>query len=256
MIGMKLHGIATLFGVLLAWTVFHAIPAACLTDARVNSQDLTEFLTARDRGDVGSLNAAIREAGKQAASRGDYRSYLRLALVSKWMCEAADDRGDGKAVKEAAQSGINAAEHAVRLNPESSDAHWLLGDLLGQMIPHVAGGGIRYGSRSTRELDKALQLDPKNSEAMISRAIAYFLTPHAFGGSREKAIALLEKVAAPDNTTDAACAAHVWLARVYADRGALQKAQEEAKEAEHLNPQRLFAQRVYNEVATLNGVAH
>jgi tetratricopeptide (TPR) repeat protein len=256
MIGMKLRGIAPLVGVLLAWTVFRIIPAACVTDAQVTSQDLTEFLTARDRGDVGSLHAAIREAGGQAASRGDYPSHLRLALVSKWMCEAADDRGDGKAVKEAARSGINAAEHAVMLNPESSGAHWLLGDLLGQMIPLVAGGGIRLGSRATRELDRALQLDPKNSEAMISRAIAYFLTPHAFGGSKEKAIALLEKVAVPDNATDAACAAHVWLARVYADRGALQKAREEAEEAEHLNPKRLFAQRVYSEVAAWNGVAH
>jgi len=71
-------------------------------------------------------------------------------------------------VKEAAQSGVAAAEIAVKVNPNSSQAHQLLADLLGQLAPNVTGGGMKYGQRSTDEADKAIELDQKNGDAYVS----------------------------------------------------------------------------------------
>lgn len=58
-------------------------------------------------------------------------------------------------MKQAAQDGVAAAEKTVALDASSSEAHRLEGDALGELIPHVFAGGMRYGRRSTEGLDKA-----------------------------------------------------------------------------------------------------
>jgi len=57
------------------------------------------------------------------------------------------------------------------------DAYWLLSQLLGMLIPHVLGGGPRLGPESTREANRAIDLDPGNAQAPIARAR---LLLHAF----------------------------------------------------------------------------
>jgi hypothetical protein len=56
-------------------------------------------------------------------------AYLRLALLQDWMCEAAESRQDQKLIKQAAESGVAAAEAAVKLNPTPSEAHQWVGGL-------------------------------------------------------------------------------------------------------------------------------
>jgi len=163
------------------------------------------------------------------------------------MYEAAQAHHDNKLLKESAQGGIAAAEKAVKLNANSSEAHRLLGHLLSELIPHVFAGGMRYGSRSTAEVEKAIQLDPRNAEAYVDRGTNYFFTPEMFGGSKEKAIEMLKKAIDLDPNSDTA---HAWLASVYQATGRHNDARREIQEALRLNPDRGFAKYVSSQIAS------
>lgn len=204
---------------------------------------LTIARKARDRGDVKTLQAEITKAKKKTKSFDDY---IRLALFYNWMCEAAESSNNRGMVKEAAQAGIAFAEKAVELNPTSSHAHQLLADLLGQLAPNVTGGGMKYGQRSVNEADKAIELDPKNAEAYVTRAISYLYTPEAFGGNKQKALEFFSKAKELDSQADSP---RIWLALFYIEAGKLDDARREINEARRLNPERKFAQFVYEQVS-------
>jgi tetratricopeptide (TPR) repeat protein len=196
---------------------------------------------ARDKGDIGAPQTLIRNARDEAGRTNAFDANLRLALIDAWLCEAAHDHQDDKLVKQASQDGVAAAERAVKLNPESSEAHRLAGELLGELIPHVFAGGIRYGARSTAEIEKAIQLDPQNPNAYVARGLDYYFTPKAFGGNKDKAIEMFKKAVATDPASDAAATAHIWLTKIYQSLGKTADASSEINEALKMNPDRLFA---------------
>jgi len=202
--------------------------------------------TARDGGDVKTLQTEITKAEKKAAETKSFDDYIRLALLHDYMCEAAESSNSRGMVKEAAQSGVAAAEIAVKLNPNSSLAHQLLADLLGQLAPNVTGGGMKYGQRSTDEADKAIELDPKNSDAYVTRAISYLYTPEAFGGNKQKAFEFFSKARELDPQADSP---HIWLALYHLDAGKTDDSLREINEARRLNPGRKFAEFVFEQVS-------
>jgi tetratricopeptide (TPR) repeat protein len=213
------------------------------------SKEDTSVLTARkarDRGDVKTLQNEISNAEKKAAANRSFDDYVRLALLQDFMCEAAESGNNRKLVKPAAEAGIVAAEMAIKLNPNSSQAHQLLADLLGQLAPNVMGGGMKYGQRSTEEADIAIKLDPGNAEAYVTRAISYLYTPEAFGGNKPKALEFFKKAAELDPQLDTP---HIWLALYYLEAEKTADALREINEARRLNPDRMFSQFVYEQAA-------
>lgn len=196
---------------------------------------------ARDSGD----SAVLRKEIARVRQDGGFDGQLRTALLNFWLCETLYAMQDTKGVRLAAEAGVAAAEKAAKLRPDSSDAHRLLGDLLGQLIPHVFAGGMRYGPRSTREVEKALQLDPRNVEAHIARATSYFFTPSAFGGSKEKAVEHLRRAIELDPRSDTA---HLWLAQVYAELKQKDRATTELEEARRLNPNRGYTRYLMTQI--------
>jgi tetratricopeptide (TPR) repeat protein len=210
-----------------------------------DAPDVVAARKARDRASVEELQKIVARAQHDADETKSFDSYLRVALFSVWLCEAAEDRGQEAIFKPAAEAGMAAAEKAVALNPQSSDAHQLLGDLLAQLVPHVFGGGMKYGKRSTDEMDKALELDPKNVNAYVSRAISYYYSPETFGGSKEKAFELLNKAVAIDTKADSP---HLWLAMFYLDTNRRDDALREINLARGANPERAFTNYVYSMV--------
>jgi len=196
---------------------------------------------ARDSGD----SATLRQEIVRARQNGGFDGQLRTALLNLWLCETLYAVQDTKGIRLAAEAGVAAAEQAVKLRPDSSEAHRLLGDLLGQLIPHVFAGGMRYGPRSTREIEKALQLDARNAEAHIARATSYFFTPSAFGGSKEKAMEHLRHAIELDPRSDTA---HLWLAQVYADLKQRDRAAAELEEARRLNPNRGYTRYLISQI--------
>jgi tetratricopeptide (TPR) repeat protein len=203
----------------------------------------------RDSASIEGLQKIIAKAQKEATETNSFDAYLRLALFQSWLCEASEAQKNEKLLKQAATDGIAAAEKATALNSKSSDAHWLIGDLLGRLIPHVFGGGMRFGKRATDELDKAIELDPKNANACVSRAISYFYTPEAFGGSRDKAFELLRKAVEIDSQADTP---HVWLALFFLEAHQNRPALDEILRARQINSNRAFTNAIYEQVARAN----
>lgn len=205
--------------------------------------------SARDRADIESLRMLVDEGHSQAQQKNNAEAWQQVAQLEQWVCEAAHVHKDEKVLKSAAQNGISAAEKAVALDANSSEAHRLLGDLMGEMIPHTFMGGMRLGKRAGSELDKAIQLDPRNANAYLGRAIGYYFTPSAFGGSHEKAAELLKKAAEIDPANDTA---HIWLAQVYLADGRHDDAAREVAEALRIDPDREFAKQVQQLILTRN----
>jgi hypothetical protein len=235
------------FGFLFA--NYLALPQLLNAQTKSESRDVIGARQARDSASVEGLQEVIAETQKEATDTNSVDAYLRLALFQSWLCEAAEAHKDETLIKQAAKDGVAAAEKAVALNPRSSEAHWLVGDLLGRLIPHVFGGGMRYGKRAADEMDKAIALDSKNANACVSRAISYFYTPEAFGGSRDKAFAMLRKAVELDSQADTP---HVWLALFFLEAHQNRPALDEILRARQLNSNRAFTNAMYEQVARAN----
>ena len=225
-------------------------PGANALAALSDDPALLQARRARDQGDVQALRGATETVRSDASNKNSFEGYVRLALLEDWMCEAAYDHQDNRLVKQAAQAGIAAAREAAKLNPNSSDAHWLLSELLGKLIPHVMGGGPRFGPESTRAADRAIELDPRNAHAYIARALDYFFTPSMFGGSKPKAVEMLKKAIEIDRASDAADTAHILLAQAYFDLGQRDDALREIQEALRSNPERRWAQYINQQITS------
>lgn len=225
---------------------FTAPPQSSNAQIRDESSDITAARKARDSASVEELQKIIAKTKNEAAENNSPEVYLRLALFHVWLCEAIESSQKNDLFKQAAEDGVAAAEKAVALNPNSSEAHQLLGDLLNQLIPHVFGGGMRYGARATDEIEKALELNPKNVDALVSRAIIYYYTPDKFGGSRQKAFEMLEKAVGIDAKADSP---RIWLAFFYLGAKKNQEAFKHISVAREINPDRTFTNYVYGEVS-------
>jgi tetratricopeptide (TPR) repeat protein len=213
---------------------------------RADEKDSVAARDARDRASVDELSAIIAREKQAAKGNETFDANIRLAVLHLWLCEAAEVHKDNKVVKQAAQDGLTAAERAVALNQPSSQAHQLVGELLSRLIPQVFGGGMRYGKRAADEMDKAIQLDPKNADAYLSRAISYYYTPKAFGGSKDKAFEFLQTAAELDRDADTA---HIWMAMFHLEANRIKEASAEIALASRVNPKRAFTKTVAAQIS-------
>jgi tetratricopeptide (TPR) repeat protein len=118
-------------------------------------------------------------------SAGDAESYNLLCrayyMIDEW------DRG------------IIACERAVKLAPESSLYHLWLARIYGEKADHVgflSGAGLVKKVRT--EFERAVELDPKRSEARADLAQFYLQAPALVGGGKDKARAQVEALAGFD----------------------------------------------------------
>lgn len=212
---------------------------------------MSQAREARDRADVASLQAMIREATADTPPKPTARDYIEVARLNEWLLEAAGDRNDKPVLAPATKAGVAAARRAVALSPKSSEAHALLGSLLGQLTEYVPLGGMRYGPESKNELDEALQLDPNNQGAYVSRALDYYFTPSLFGGSKEKAAEYLHKAIGISPNSDGAASAYIWLAQMALKQGEKSQAARDIQSALKIDPDRVFAQQVEKQINSL-----
>jgi tetratricopeptide (TPR) repeat protein len=87
------------------------------------------------------------------------------------------------------------AQHAVDLDGKNSDYHLKLGQIFGEMAARASffsAGSLAIKFR--KEVEIAIELDPRNLDALDSMMQFKFQAPGLMGGSKDEARALAEKI--------------------------------------------------------------
>ncbi|MCZ2150895.1 MAG: tetratricopeptide repeat protein [Bryobacterales bacterium] len=155
---------------------------------------LADLRAARDRQDRPGLEKIITDFSAAAERNAkDAGAQYDLAIANSYLAEISLEMRQRNEARSAAEAGIRAAEKAVALKPEVAEYHRILGTLCGQVIPANVMAGLRYGRCALDSVNKAVQLDPKSSDAYLSRGVGYYYLPAAFGGGVDLAIKDMEK---------------------------------------------------------------
>jgi tetratricopeptide (TPR) repeat protein len=208
--------------------------------AAVNWDD-SELIKARDRQDraaiekiAGELRAAAEKDPNDAAAQ------YRLALAESYSAEVAIETRDKAAAKNAAQTGIDAAERAVNLKPDSPEYQRILGTLCGQIISGNGLAALKYGKCALNAVNKAIELDPKSSMAYLSHGVGNYYLPPALGGGMDVAVKDFRK-AIELNAKNAD--AWLWLGIALRHENQADEARKAIAKSVELNPNRVWAKQ-------------
>lgn len=122
------------------------------------------------------------------------------ALV--WLSAVYDAEGDLGHAADLAQRATQAA-------PNSSEAHCQMADVLGDraLKAGVMGGGLNYARQMRHEVDRSLELDPRNIRCLKESMGLYEQVPALAGGSKSKARELQQRIASINASEGALAAA-------------------------------------------------
>ena len=171
---------------------------------------------------------------------GDARALYRLALAESYLSQVAFETQDKALAKTAVEDGIRAAERAVSLDGRVAEHHRILGTLCGQVIPANVIAGLKYGKCAMDSINRALELDPKSSDAYLSRGIGNYYLPAAFGGGFEVAMRDFEKAI---RLNPKSSEAHLWLGLALRKLNRNSEARASIARSLELNPKRVWAKR-------------
>ena len=147
------------------------------------------------------------------------------------------DKGGGRGN---AAAGMKSAEKAVNLNANTAEYHRMLGTLCGQMVSSNGIAGLRYAKCALNSVNKAIEMDPKSSDAYLSHGVGNYYLPPAFGGGIELAIKDFEKAVElnPKNAD-----AYVWMGVALRKANRPAEARKACARSLELNPNRLWAKQ-------------
>lgn len=202
------------------------------------ASDLEKARDAQDRNSVTTqINALSTAADKNPK---DAAAVYRLALAQSYLAEVAIEQRDKNAGRAAAEAGIKTAEKVVALKPDNAEYHRILGALCGQSVSANVLSGLKYGRCALDEVNKAVQLDPKNALAYLSRGVGYYYLPSQFGGGIEPAIKDIQKAIELDPNN---AEAHLWFGVVLRKANRNADAHKELEKALQLNPNRVWTKQ-------------
>lgn len=119
------------------------------------------------------------------------KCYLARCDLRRFMRKTYDlERKRDKELREEdavlGEIGVPFAERATTLDPGSSEAFRVLGELY---IHQITGPitGFRFGPKGKQNIEKALELDPKNHEAKRAIGLMYLYNPPINGGDTQLA---------------------------------------------------------------------
>lgn len=201
-----------------------------------------ELRAARDRQDRTALEKSIAKLAAEATRKPDNaQAQYVLALAQSYLAEICLEMRLRNEARNAAVSGIQAAEKATSLKPESAEYHRILGTLCGQVIPANVLAGLKYGKCAMESVNKALQLDAKSPLAWLSKGVGNYYLPTSFGGGVDLAIKDMEKAISLDPKL---ADAYVWLGTALRKKNANAEARKALEKALQLNPNRLWAKQL------------
>ena len=219
-------------------TLFNAFGAVVVAPVLflIGAMDLQ---TARDRQDKPAFDKMIAELRAAADKQpNDAAAQYRLALAQSFAAEVAIETHDKAKGRELAESGMKAAEKAVSLNGNNAEYHRMLGTLCGQMISSGGLAGLKYGKCALSSVDKAIELDPKSSDAYLSHGVGNYYLPPAFGGGIPLALKDFEKAI---ELNPKSADAHLWCGLALRKSNRNADARKEFAKSLELNPNRIWA---------------
>src|SRR5882762_474715 len=203
-----------------------------------NDADLVKARDRQDRPALEKLAGDLRVLADK--DQKDAAAQYRFALAESYFAEVAIEMRDKAAAKNAAQTGIDAAERAVNLKGDSSEYQRLLGTLCGQAISANGLAALKYGKCALSAVNRAIELDPKSSNNYLSRGVGNYYLPPAFGGGIELAIKDFRK-AIELNAKNAD--AWLWLGVALRKDNQHAEAHKAIAKSLELNPNRLWAKQ-------------
>jgi tetratricopeptide (TPR) repeat protein len=196
---------------------------------------------ARDAQDRTALDKIVSEADAQAQAKpNDADAQYNAALARFYQSEVALELKDKAGARAAAEAGIRLAEKAVALAPRSGENHRILGTLCGQVIPANILLGMKYGKCALDEVNKAIELEPKSSQAYLSRGVGNYYLPPQFGGGPELAVKDFQKAIELDSKN---ADAYLWLGVALRKLNRTAEANTAIAQSLKLNPNRLWAKQ-------------
>jgi len=217
-----------------------ALLASCalLAGTAWNDSDLIKARDLQDRAAIEKIAGELRATAEKDPS--DAAAQYRLALAESYAAEVAIEMRDKAAAKNAAQTGIDAAERAVNLKPDSPEYQRILGTLCGQIISGNGLAALKYGKCALSAVNKAIELDPKSSMAYLSHGVGNYYLPPALGGGMDIAIKDFRK-AIELNATNAD--AWLWLGIALRHENQVDEARKAIAKSMELNPNRVWAKQ-------------
>lgn len=206
-----------------------------------------DLVRARDRQDRAALDKILNDRRTDAAKQPqDAAAQYRLALAASYSAEVATEMRDKNATKNLAQTGIDAAEKAVSLKPDSSEHQRILGTLCGQIISGNTLSAIKYGKCALEAVNKAIELDPKSSVNYVSHGVGNYYLPPAFGGGIDLAIKDFRKAIELDPKNSDAW---LWLGIALRRSNQTDEARKAIAKSLELNPDRMWAKQQLDKTA-------
>jgi tetratricopeptide (TPR) repeat protein len=194
--------------------------------------------SARDRQDRPALEKQIAELGAAAQKAPhDAEAQYRVALASSYLAEISLELRDKSQAARVAESGIEAAERAIAINSRNAEYHRVLGTLCGQVVPANVLSAFSYGKRAREAINKALELDPKSSQAYLARGVGNYYLPDALGGGAALAIPDFRTAADLDPASAEPC---LWLGLALRKEHHNAEARQALEKAMRLDPARLW----------------
>ena len=207
----------------------------------INGFNDSDLIKARDRQDKAALEKMAGDLKPQAEKDPkDAVAQYRLALAESYSAEVAIETHDKPSAKNAAQAGIDAAERAVALKPDSSEYQRILGTLCGQMISGNGLAGLKYGKCALTAVNKAIELDPKSAINYLSHGVGNYYLPSALGGGYDLAIKDFRKAIELDSKN---ADAYLWLGIALRKVNQPEEARKAIAKSMELNPNRLWAKQ-------------
>ena len=120
----------------------------------------------------------------------DSKSWLvhyYIGLVDYRLVSYYFSKQDKDQAKQFINDGIEHLQATIDSNENFADAHSLLSSLYGNKIGINPLLGMTLGPKSGKEMEKAMELEPKNPRNYLIAGWSAYFAPKMFGGGKEKA---------------------------------------------------------------------
>jgi tetratricopeptide (TPR) repeat protein len=204
--------------------------------AAVATGDLERARDKQDRTALAGMASQLQSEAEKKAK--DPTALYNYALAQSYLAEVAIEVKDKNQAKNAAESGIAAAQKLVALQPNNAEYQRILGTLCGQIVPANVLLALKYGKCAQDAINKAVELDPKSALAHLSRGVGNYYLPAQFGGGPDQAVKDLEKAI---QLNPKLAEAWMWLGVSQRKLNKNAEARKSLQKAIELNPNRVWA---------------